>query len=61
MPHARCHTTISCIIPTHHRHFGPNCLAANLHLADDDVIEALQTALPDDEGYVGLEEGDGES
>ena len=67
-PHARCHTTISCIIPTYHRHFGPNCPAANLHLTTDEVVDALQVALPNEEtvesgseGYIGLEEGDGES
>ena len=67
-PHARCHTTISCIIPTYHRHFGPDCPAANLHLTTDEVVDALQVALPDEEaaesgseGYIGLEEGDGES
>ena len=63
-PHARCHTTISCIIPTHHRRFGPNCPAADLHLTIDDtdvVIEAIQSNLDSGEGYVGLEENDGEA
>jgi hypothetical protein len=53
-PHQQCSMAPSCIIPTHHRHFGGNCPYANRHLLDTgDHLE--------DEGYVGLEEGDGEA
>jgi hypothetical protein len=51
-PHQQCSMAPSCIIPTHHRHFGGNCPYANRYILDtgDDL---------EDEGYVGLEEGDG--
>jgi hypothetical protein len=51
-PHGRCACAPSCIIPTHHINFGGNCPYANLHLLDTGE---------DEEGYVGLEEGDGKS
>jgi hypothetical protein len=67
-PHALCHTTISCIIPSYHRHFGANCPAANHHLTDNNDEEAYHPAEEgnpalEDEGYVGHrdEEGDSES
>jgi hypothetical protein len=50
--HGRCARAPSCIIPTHHVNFGDSCPYSNLHLIDTGAH---------DEGYVGLEEGDGES
>jgi hypothetical protein len=50
-PHQRCTMAPSCIIPTHHWHFGGNCPYVNRHLLDTG----------DEEGYIGLEEGDGEA
>jgi hypothetical protein len=67
-PHALCHTTISCIIPSYHLHFGDNCPAANCHLTDNNNKEAYQPAEEgnpalEDEGYVSHKdkEGNGES
>jgi hypothetical protein len=65
-PHARCHTTLSCIIPPHHRYYGPCCTAHYLHVHNDssDIYPGLADHNPalEDEGYVGHEdeEGNGE-
>jgi hypothetical protein len=65
-PHARCHTTISCIIPSYHLHFRDNCPAANCHLTDNNNKEAYHPAEEgnpalEDEGYVGHKDEEGNS
>jgi hypothetical protein len=67
-PHVLCHTTISCIIPSYHSHFGEKCPAANCHMTNNNDEEAYHPAEEgnpalEEEGYVGHEdeEGDGES
>jgi hypothetical protein len=43
-PHVLCHTTISCIIPSYHSHFGENCPSANCHMTDNNDKEAYHPA-----------------